>query len=609
MIIVQASLGALDNLWHHEIVERLPGKRAAAGELALHAAREFLYGFLFIALAWYRWQGALALLIAGVLALEIVITLADFVVEDRTRRLPASERVLHTVLAINFGAILAVFAPELYRWWESAPGLIGVSYGVLSWIFTLFAAAVLAWSARDALAVLDLRRPPQWVRDPIAAAPSGSGRGILVTGATGFIGRHLVRRLIRRGDRVLVLTRDADRALDRFGPHVRIVTNLADLGDETRIDAVVNLAGAPILGFLWTRARRAQLIGSRVKITRALADLAARLARPPRLLVSASAVGYYGVRRAEFVDEDASPSGDFQSRLCQEWEAAADAWKGPGARLVRLRIGLVLGRDGGALPNLLRPFRIGLGAVLGSGRQWVSWIHVEDLVRLIEFTLDTPAARGALNAVAPTPVTHLDMQRAIGRALQRPVWLRVPAVMLRAGLGEMSQLLVDGQRVVPNRAVALGFRFRFAHLPQALADLVGLEVAPAPAAAQVYFNGECPVCRAEMDHYAALCARTRPHVEFIDASQHPDDFADCGLRREHLQRRVYIRDGAGRVISGMPALIALWSTLPGYRLLSRLFTLPVLRQASVLLYDHLVSPNLARWAERRARRASLMRHA
>jgi uncharacterized protein (TIGR01777 family) len=470
---------------------------------------------------------------------------------------------------------------------------------------------------RNALAVLDLRRPPEWVRDPIAAAPSGSGRGILVTGATGFIGRHLVRRLIRRGDRVLVLTRDADRALDRFGPHVRIVTSLADIGGDTRIDAVVNLAGAPILGLPWTRARRAQLIGSRVEITRALADLAARLARAPRVLVSASAVGYYGVRRAEFVDEDASPSGDFQSRLCQEWEAAADAWNGLGARLVRLRIGLVLGRDGGALPHLLRPFRIGLGAVLGSGRQWVSWIHVDDLVRLIEFTLDTPAARGALNAVAPTPVTHLDMQRAIGRALHRPVWLRVPAVMLRAGLGEMSQLLVDGQRVVPSRAVALGFRFRFAHLPQALADLVGLEGAPVcsleaqqrAATAQVYFNGECPVCRAEMDHYAALCARTRPHIEFIDASQHPDDFADCGLRREHLERRVYIRDAAGRVISGMPALVALWSTLPRYRLLSRFFNLPVLRQASVMLYDHLVSPNLARWAEKRARRASLMRHA
>jgi uncharacterized protein len=624
MITVQASLGALDNLWHHEIVERLPGKRAAAGELALHAARELLYAFVFIALAWFRWQGRLALLIAGVLTLEIVITLADFVVEDRTRRLPASERVLHTVLALNFGAILALFAPELYRWWESAPGVIGVSYGVFSWIFTLFAAGVLAWSVRNALAVLDLRRPPEWVRDPIAAAPSGSGRSVLVTGATGFIGGHLVRRLIQRGERVIVLTRNADRALDRFGPHVRIVASLADIDRDARIDAVVNLAGAPILGFPWTRARRAQLVGSRVEITRALAGLAARLARPPRVLVSASAVGYYGVRGGEFVDEDASPSGDFQSRLCQEWEAAADACKGLGARLVRLRIGLVLGRDGGALPRLLRPFRIGLGAVLGSGRQWVSWIHIADLVQLIEFALDTPAVRGTLNAVAPAPATHLEVQRAIGRALHRPLWLRMPAVVLRMGLGEMSQLLVDGQRVVPNRAVALGFRFRFAHLPEALADLVGIETAPAgsppptltgatstgvPAAANVYFNGECPVCRAEMNHYAALCAASRPHIKFIDALQRPDDFADCGLRREHLERRVYIRDGAGRVISGMPAIVALWSTLPRYHLLSRFFSLPVLRQASVLLYDHVVSPGLAHWASRRIRRAAPMRHA
>ena len=617
MITVQASLGALDNLWHHEIVERLPAKRAAADELALHAARELLYAFVFIALAWFRWQGGLALLIAGVLTLEIVITLADFVVEDRTRRLPASERVLHTVLALNFGAILAVLAPELYRWWDSAPGVTGVSYGAFSWIFTLFAAGVLAWSVRDALAVLDLRRPAEWVRDPIAAAPSGSGRSVLVTGATGFIGGHLVRRLIQRGDRVTVLTRNADRALDRFGPHVRIVASLADIGRDARIDAVVNLAGAPILGFPWTRARRAQLVGSRVEITRALAKLAARLARPLRVLVSASAVGYYGVRGGEFVDEEASPSGDFQSRLCQEWEAAADACKGLGARLVRLRIGLVLGRDGGALPQLLRPFRIGLGAVLGNGRQWVSWIHIADLVHLIEFALDTPAVRGTLNAVAPAPVTHLEMQRAIGRALHRPLWLRVPAAVLRAGLGEMSQLLVDGQRVVPNRAVALGFRFRFAHLPEALADLLGSAAAPAcsppgtlaGAPAAVYFNGECPVCRAEMDHYAALCAESRPHIKFIDALQRPDDFADCGLRREHLERRVYIRDGAGRVISGMPAIVALWSILPRYRLLSRFFRLPVLRQASVLLYDHLVSPSLARWASSRTRRAGSMRHA
>lgn len=619
MITVQASLGALDNLWHHEIVERLPAKRAAAGELALHAVRELLYAFVFIALAWFRWQGVLALLIAGVLTLEIVITLADFIVEDRTRRLPASERVLHTVLALNFGAILALFAPELYRWWESAPGVIGVSYGVFSWIFTLFAAGVLAWSVRNALAVLDLRRPPEWVRDPIDAAPSRSGRSILVTGATGFIGGHLVRRLIRRGDRLIVLTRDADRALDRFGPHVRIVASLAEVGRDARIDAVVNLAGAPILGFPWTRARRAQLVGSRVETTRALADLAARLACPPRVLVSASAVGYYGVRGGEFVDEEASPSADFQSRLCQEWEAAADACKGLGARLVRLRIGLVLGRDGGALPQMLRPFRIGLGAVLGSGRQWVSWIHIADLVQLIEFTLDTPAARGTLNAVAPTPATHLEMQRAIGRALHRPLWLRVPAIVLRTGLGEMSQLLVEGQRVVPNRAVALGFRFRFAHLPEALADLVGFEAAPAcppsgmlvgaPATTEVYFNGQCPVCRAEMDHYAALCAESRPHIKFIDALQRSDDFADCGLRREHLERRVYLRDGAGRVISGMPAMVALWSILPRYRLLSRLFSLPVLRQASVLLYDHVVSPSLARWANRRNPRAGPMRRA
>jgi uncharacterized protein (TIGR01777 family) len=296
---------------------------------------------------------------------------------------------------------------------------------------------------------------------------------MLVTGATGFIGGHLVRRLLRRGDQVIVLTRDADHALDRFGPHVRIVTNLEDLEADTRIDAVVNLAGAPIMGLPWTRARRAKLIDSRVRTTRSLIVLMSRLTRPPRVLVSASAVGYYGVRENEWLDEYSTPSPDFQSQLCQEWEAAAVAAERLVARVVRLRIGFVLGRDGGALPQLQMPVRLWVGAILGRGAQWVSWIHIGDLVRLIEFALDTPAMWGPVNAVAPVPVIHSQFQRALGTALHRPVWLRVPAFVLRAMLGEMAQLLVDGQHVVPRRAVEAGFKFRFRQLSGALADLLG----------------------------------------------------------------------------------------------------------------------------------------
>lgn len=321
-------------------------------------------------------------------------------------------------------------------------------------------------------AVLKLRKPTEWVRDPILTGLTAVPRTVLVSGATGFIGGHLVRRLSKRGDRVVVLTRDADRAVERFGSQVRIISDLDDLDRGEKIDAIVNLAGAPILGFPWTRARRSELIGSRVRTTRALVAFMGRLARPPRVFVSASAIGYYGVRGDEWIDENGTPGPVFQSVLCQEWEAAAVSAENVGARVVRLRIGLVLGRDGGALPQFVTPVRFCLGAVLGSGKQWVSWIHIDDLVRLFEFALDTPAVRGPLNAVAPMAVTQLQFQRGIAASLHRPLWLRIPAFVPRIVLGEMAQLFVDGQHVVPRRAVEAGFTFRFRQLTVALENLL-----------------------------------------------------------------------------------------------------------------------------------------
>jgi uncharacterized protein len=330
-----------------------------------------------------------------------------------------------------------------------------------------------SFSLRNVLAVLRLRRPAEWVRDPIEVRTSSNARTVLVTGGTGFIGGHLVRRLLIRGERVIVLTRDADRALERFGPHVRVVTALTELPNDERIEVVVNLAGARILGFPWTKARRSTLINSRVGTTRALVDLCGRLVHPPRVFVTASAIGYYGLGGDDPVDERGSPQPIFQSQLCQEWEAAAAPADGLGARVVRLRIGLVMGRSGGALPQLARPVRFGLGAVLGSGKQWVSWIHIADLIRLFEFALDTPTCQGAVNAVSPAAATHAQMQRALAKTLHRPLWMHIPAIFIRVALGEMSQLLVDGQRVVPSRALAAGFVFKFPNLGGALEHLLG----------------------------------------------------------------------------------------------------------------------------------------
>jgi uncharacterized protein (TIGR01777 family) len=599
LITIQAVLGALDNLWHHEITERLPAKRAAATELSLHAAREFLYAFVFLALAWWEWRGEWAYLVAAVLVAEIIITVTDFVVEDRTRRLPAFERVLHTILALNYGVALAVLVPILIAWGREPTQLVFVNYGAFSTLLTIFSVGVFAWSVRNTLAVLHHRRPQEWVRNPIVAGPSSS-RSVLITGATGFVGGHLTRKLIARGDAITVLTRDADHALDRFGPHVRIVTSLDSISEDERIDAIINLAGAPILGFWWTRRRRQTLLDSRLHTTRALVTLCARLKKTPRIFVTASAVGYYGIRGNERIDEQGSPQTIFQSQLCQQWEDAAAGAETLGARVVRLRIGLVLGRDGGALPSLALPVRLGLGAILGAGTQWVSWIHIDDLVRLFEFALDRPTLRGPVNAVAPHAATHLQMQRALAHALHRPMPMRVPAFVVRAGLGEMSQLLMDGQRVVPRRAIASGFTFRHADLVGALKHLVGKR-AVRTELTEIYFNGACPACIVEMSHYERLCQDSEKSLKFIDAIRHPDGLTECGLRLDHLERRVYLKDSDGRILSGLPALLQLWARLPGYRWLARIVSLPLLRGVVAVGYDHLLAPSVVRWGRAKMR--------
>jgi uncharacterized protein (TIGR01777 family) len=476
LMSAQVVLGAFDNLWHHEITERLPAKRSAAGELSLHSAREALYGFLFFALAWYEWRGPWALLIGAAVLSEIAITIADFLVEDRTRRLPPFERVLHTILAISIGLVIAALVPVLMRWAAMPAEIAPVHYGPVSWMFTVFAAGVSAWSVRNLLAVLKHRRPPEWMRNPIVPGTNEARRTILISGATGFIGGHLVRRLVTRGDQVIVFTRNPEHAHDRFGPHVRIVQNLESIDASTRIDAIINLAGAPVVGIPWTQARRRTLLASRTGPTRALADLCTRLIRAPKVFINASAIGYYGVRGNERLNERAEPQTIFQSHLCRERENAALAVEGLGTRLVQLRFGLVLGRDGGALPPLALPVRLGAGAILGSGKQWVSWIHIDDVVRLIELSLDAPMLHGPVNAVAPHPATHRQMQRAIARTLHRPLWFRVPAFMLRTVMGEMAQIFVDGQRVVPTKALTAGFAFRHRYIGPAIQNLLSTRI-------------------------------------------------------------------------------------------------------------------------------------
>ena len=297
-------------------------------------------------------------------------------------------------------------------------------------------------------------------------------RGLLVTGATGFIGGHIVRAALARGESVWAWSRDARRARRLLPGAVQVVEELAAIPATQAIDAIVNLAGAPVIGPPWTSARRRLLIDSRVLTTAAVLEWCATRPQRPAVLVSASAIGFYGPAGDNWLDESSPAQQGFQSQLCVAREAAANAAPSLGIRAVNLRIGLVLGADGGIFTRLLLPAKAGLAARIGDGLQWMSWIHIDDLVRIVELAIEDPALKGALNAVAPLPVRQGDFQRELTRALHRPLWLRIPAGALRLVLGEMAELLVQGQRVTPRRLLEADFGFRHATLAAALDDLI-----------------------------------------------------------------------------------------------------------------------------------------
>jgi len=298
---------------------------------------------------------------------------------------------------------------------------------------------------------------------------ASSSSTVLVTGGTGFIGRHLVPALVARGWKVILWRhRSAVPAALRGAESVAM---LDEIPTHHRVDAVINLAGARILGPPWTAGRRRLLMDSRIGTTNALVQWMSRREQPPEVLVSASAVGYYGVRGEERLDESAPPQSVFQSDICRLWEEAALRSTGLGVRCVLPRFGVVLGTDGGALPAFLRPARLGLAAVMGSGRQGFPWIHIDDAIGLLLWSLENDI-RGPVNAVAPALVSQRGFQAALCGALRRPLWLRVPAWPVRVALGEMSQLLVDGQYVEPVRALESGFTFAHPQLQESLSTLL-----------------------------------------------------------------------------------------------------------------------------------------
>ncbi|MGY2375226.1 TIGR01777 family oxidoreductase [Pseudomonas sp. SDO524_S393] len=293
---------------------------------------------------------------------------------------------------------------------------------------------------------------------------------ILLTGGTGLIGRQLCRHWLAQGHRLTVWSLHPHTVASLCGAQVAGVEHLHAVTDP--VDAVVNLAGAPIADRPWTHKRKALLWSSRISLTETLLAWLESLEHKPSVLISGSAVGWYGDGGERELTEASGPVlDDFPSQLCIAWEETAQRAEALGIRVVLVRTGLVLAAQGGFLSRLLLPFKLALGGPIGNGRQWMPWVHIDDQIALIDFLLHKADASGPYNACAPHPVRNREFAKTLGQVLHRPAFMPMPAFALKLGLGELSGLLLGGQKAVPERLLAAGFTFRFTELRAALDDL------------------------------------------------------------------------------------------------------------------------------------------
>lgn len=459
LLVFQVCLGALDTVWHHELSEQLANREPQRRELGWHAARSLLYALLLALLAWCDFRGYWVLLPLALFAVELMITLADFVEEDQSRCLPPTERVLHTVMAINAGAILAIWvnAAEWDRWHSTIAWRPFDAFAVF-----LSALAVLAFGSglRDAFAA---RKPPTMTLPLFPQRPLH----VLITGGSGFIGSTLVWRLLNSGHEVSILSRRPRRTAMLFAGQVAVFDQIAAIGHRS-FDLIINLAGAPVVGWPWSKRRRRVLWDSRVTLTRALVAHLATMPRQDRpVFVQASAMGYYGQRASSSREIDAA-GVDFAGQLCAAWENAAELVRDAGYRLIVLRLGLVLGTQGGILPPLKLSAQFGAASVLGSGQQDFPWIHLDDVHAAIERLVKDRDAEGAYNLCAPGRVDQATFTRTLAKVLKRPQWLRVPASLLRLMMGDMAEMLLASPPASCQRLSEVGYVFRYPELESAL---------------------------------------------------------------------------------------------------------------------------------------------
>lgn len=296
---------------------------------------------------------------------------------------------------------------------------------------------------------------------------------ILLTGASGFIGSELVRELLAQQHKLTILSRNPATSTGLFGNKVSVVS--WDFNSPLNLpacDHLIHLSGEPIFGHRWTSSFKAKLRSSRIIPTRELVQAIGRAQVKPQSFICASAVGFYGDRGDEWLEESSSGRSDFLAELCHDWEKAASPATSFGTRVAFLRIGIVLGRGGGALEKMLPPFKAGVGGRIGNGKQWMSWVHVKDMTAAIRHVMNTSSLSGPINVVSPQPVTNKDFSHTLGQTLHRPAFLPVPTLALRLAMGEVASVLTSSQRVKPRALLESGFQFQYEELHNALSQLV-----------------------------------------------------------------------------------------------------------------------------------------
>jgi hypothetical protein len=333
LLSIQGFIGAYDSIYHHEIKERLSLKASARHELKIHSARSLLYSIIFLSFGWLQWKGWLAVVFAALLVIELLLTLWDFVEEDRSRDLPATERVTHTILGLNFGAILALFAPEINYWFHADSGFVYVNHGIYSWIMTLYGVGVIPFAIREYTSYRSLNKPR--ITSVKNIRPVIEAQNILITGATGFIGTQLCKTLLSQGHSLTLLVRDSKKAapLLQLGGRLTLVHSLEQLRSTDEFHSVVNLAGEPIASGRWNPRKKQRILNSRLNTTLRIVHYIRTARVKPKVLISGSAIGYYGPRDDALITELSPGASSFSHQLCTQWEQAANQARQFGVRL------------------------------------------------------------------------------------------------------------------------------------------------------------------------------------------------------------------------------------------------------------------------------------